>query len=330
MAKILVSGGAGYIGSHVVNLLGQAGHEAVVYDNLSSGFADSVLCGRLVEGDLLDLAALRKLFQEEKFAAVIHFAAKIVVSESVAEPIKYYRNNVAGTLNLLTAMQEAGVDKLIFSSTAAVYRSSEDGEPLTEDKELAPINPYGESKKMVEKILADLSCASDFRYVVLRYFNVAGASVSGLIGEKKPDATHLITMSVRAALGLRDKLAIYGTDYPTPDGTCIRDYIHVEDLAKAHVLALDYLLKGGRSETFNCGYGRGYSVKEVVEAVKRVTGVDFPVETAPRRAGDAPKLISDAGKIRKLLNWQPKYDDLDYIIKTAWQWEKKWQSKKLP
>jgi len=322
MKKVLVTGGAGYIGSHVVKLLGEKGYQVVVYDNLSTGYQESILSGVLEIGDLLDIQRLREVFSEHKPEAVIHFAANIVVPESVEKPIMYYRNNVGGTLNLLQTMHEHKVDKLIFSSTAAVY-----GTPaktvITEETPLEPINPYGQSKAMVEKILADFSATQDFRYIALRYFNVAGADKDGQIGEKKESATHLITMAMRTAAGLRDNLYIFGTDYPTPDGTCIRDYIHVDDLAEAHILSLEHLLQGCKSNIFNCGYSQGYSVKEVVETAKKVTGVDFPVELAPRRIGDPPALVADSSKIRKTLGWQPKYNNLEYIIKTAWEWEKK-------
>lgn len=324
MARVFVTGGAGYIGSHVVKLLGRKGHEILVYDDLSSGSREAVLCGELVVGDILDYGTLKRAMEEFKPDAVMHFAAKIVVPESVRKPLMYYENNTGGAINLLKAMRACGVSKFIFSSTAAVYGEPEKM-PIAEDYPLDPVNPYGRSKAAVESLLRDLSAAEDFKYVSLRYFNVAGADPEGQIGETKPDATHLITMCVRTACGKREKLYIYGTDYPTPDGTCIRDYIHVMDLAEAHILALDYLMAGGESEVFNCGYGRGYSVKEVVEQAKVVTGVDFPVEYAPRRPGDPPELVADSKKIREKLGWEPKYDDLGFIIKTAWEWEKKRQ-----
>ncbi|MFO7152117.1 MAG: UDP-glucose 4-epimerase GalE [Bacillota bacterium] len=324
MARVFVTGGAGYIGSHVVKLLGRKGHEILVYDDLSSGSREAVLCGELVVGDILDYGTLKRAMEEFKPDAVMHFAAKIVVPESVRKPLMYYENNTGGAINLLKAMRACGVSKFIFSSTAAVYGEPEKM-PIAEDYPLDPVNPYGRSKAAVESLLRDLSAAEDFKYVSLRYFNVAGADPEGQIGETKPDATHLITMCVRTACGKREKLYIYGTDYPTPDGTCIRDYIHVMDLAEAHILALDYLMAGGESEVFNCGYGRGYSVKEVVEQAKKVTGVDFPVEYAPRRPGDPPELVADSKKIREKLGWEPKYDDLGFIIKTAWEWEKKRQ-----
>ncbi|ADL07341.1 UDP-glucose 4-epimerase GalE [Thermosediminibacter oceani] len=322
MAKVFVTGGAGYIGSHVVKLLTKKGYEVMVFDNLSTGRRDAVLAGELVEGDILDHEALERAMDEFRPDAVMHFAAKIVVPESVQKPLLYYENNTCGALNLLKAMRRCGVNKLIFSSTAAVY-----GEParmpITEDFPLNPVNPYGRSKAAVETVLKDISAAEDFRYVSLRYFNVAGADPEGKIGEMKEDATHLITMCVRTACGKRDKLYVYGTDYPTHDGTCVRDYIHVMDLADAHILALEYLLSGGRSEVFNCGYGRGYSVREVVDEAKKVTGVNFQVEYTARRPGDPPELVADSRKIREKLGWKPLYDDLGFIIKTAWEWEKK-------
>ncbi|MCL0107952.1 UDP-glucose 4-epimerase GalE [Peptococcaceae bacterium] len=322
MTKILVTGGAGYIGSHVIKALGEKGYEVITYDNLSTGHRWAVLFGELEVGDILDSKKLKEVFEKHKPDAVMHFAAHIVVPESVKQPLKYYTNNVSGTINLLNVMQEFGVDKFIFSSTAAVYGIPEKI-PVSETAPLKPINPYGYGKMVVEQILKDLSRAKDFNYISLRYFNVAGADFEARIGEGKEDATHLITMCVRTALGIRDVLNIYGTDYPTHDGTGIRDYIHVDDLAEAHILALEYLLNGGTSEVFNCGYSRGFSVKEVVKAAKKVTGVDFPVEYTDRRPGDPPALVADASKIKEKLNWLPKYNDLEYIIKTAWEWEKK-------
>ncbi|AYO31433.1 UDP-glucose 4-epimerase GalE [Biomaibacter acetigenes] len=322
MTKIFVTGGAGYIGSHVVKLLGQKGYEVMVYDNLSTGNQDSVLYGKLMKGDILDFESIKTAMADFQPDAVMHFAAKIIVPESVAEPLKYYENNVYGAVNVIKAMKECKADKFIFSSTAAVYGEPKEM-PLSEDMPLSPVNPYGRSKAMVERVLEDFSKARDFRYVSLRYFNVAGADPEGRIGETKKDATHLITMCVRTACGKRDKMYVYGTDYPTPDGTCIRDYIHVMDLADAHVLALEYLLEGGKGDVFNCGYGQGYSVQQVVDAAKRVTGVGFPVEYAPRRPGDPPELVADSTKIKQKLGWKPKYNDLGFIIKTAWEWEKK-------
>lgn len=320
--KILVTGGAGYIGSHVVKALGEKGYDVVVYDNLSYGHEWAVLYGKLIKGDLSDTELLSVVFKSERFDAVMHFAAFVVVDESVREPIKYYRNNFVNTLNLIEACIKYNVKRFIFSSSAAVYGIPEKI-PVTEDAPLLPVNPYGSSKVMVEQVLKDITVSSDFRYVSLRYFNVAGADPLSRIGQYRADATHLITVSLRTALRKRDHLDIFGTDYDTPDGTCIRDYIHVDDLSDAHVLALEYLSSEGRSVIYNCGYGYGYSVREVVEKVKKVTGVDFPVRPVGRRIGDPPALIADSSRLRKELSWKPRYDDLEYIIRTAWEWEKK-------
>ena len=321
--RVLVTGGAGYIGSHVVKLLGERGYEILTYDNLSTGNRWAVLYGDLVVADLGDKVKLREVFDRFKPEAVIHFAALIVVPESVREPLKYYRNNVVNTINLLEVMEEFGVRNFLFSSSAAVYGNPEKV-PIPEDAPLNPINPYGETKATVERILRDLGgSGKDFRYVSLRYFNVAGADPEGKIGFAYPNPTHLIIRAVKTAVGEFDRLEIFGTDYPTKDGTCIRDYIHVTDLAEAHVIALEYLLSAGNSEVFNCGYGHGYSVREVVETTKRVTGVDFTVVESPRREGDPPALVADPSKIKKVLGWEPKYDDLEFIIKTAWEWERK-------
>jgi len=320
--KILVTGGAGYIGSHIVKALGEKGHDIVVYDNLSYGHEWAVLNGRLVKGDLDDQRLLNTIFEAEDFEAVIHLAAFVVVEESVREPVKYYKNNFVNTLNLIEACITHNVSKFIFSSSAAVYGIPEKV-PVTEDAPLQPINPYGSSKEMVEHVLDDVSKAHNLRYVSLRYFNVAGADPLSRIGQARKDATHLITASLRTALGIKNHLYLFGTDYPTPDGTCIRDYIHVDDLADVHILALESLASGGVSRVYNCGYEHGYSVKEVVEKAKNVTGIDFPVTPAGRRPGDPPSLIADTSRIKKELDWKPKYDDLEYIIKTAWEWEKK-------
>jgi len=318
--KVLVTGGAGYIGSHVLRQLREAGHDAVVFDNLSTGHRWAVLGAPLVEGDLADGDALDALFQAHAFDAVLHFAAHIVVPESVAEPLKYYANNTRNTLNLLERVQRAGVPRFVFSSTAAVYGMPEQS-TVDEDTPLAPINPYGASKMMSERMLTDFSAAGGPRHVILRYFNVAGADPQARIGQATPDATHLIKVACQTALGQRQKLQIFGTDYPTPDGTCIRDYIHVEDLARAHVDALDHLSDGGDSRILNCGYGRGYSVREVIEAVREVSGVDFAVEEAPRRAGDPPALVADNRRIRAVLGWEPRFADLRTIVADAWRWE---------
>lgn len=323
MKKILVTGGAGYIGSHVVKALGEKGYEVLTYDNLSTGNRWAVLHGDLVTADLSDGAALEETIKRFRPAAVMHFAASIVVPESVQEPLKYYRNNTVNTVLLLDVLQKFGIPPFIFSSTAAVYGVPETI-PVNEDAPLHPVNPYGASKAMTEQVLRDMSVAKDaFRYVSLRYFNVAGADGEGRLGQAYRQATHLITRALKTAKGEFQKLQIFGTDYPTADGTCIRDYLHVDDLANAHILALEYLLGGGRSEIFNCGYGHGYSVREVVGATKKVTGIDFGVEETGRREGDPPALIAQSSKIRERLGWSPQYDDLGYIIKTSWEWEKR-------
>lgn len=325
--RVLVTGGAGYIGSHVVKLLGERGEKVLVYDNLSTGHRWAVLYGDLVEADLEDERTLEDVFCSFCPEAVIHFAAKIVVPESVRDPLLYYENNVSNSIKLLKVALRHKVRAFVFSSSAAVY-GIPDAVPIKEEAPLKPINPYGWSKAMVEKVLEDFSLAYGLKYVSLRYFNVAGADLQGRIGQASKEPTHLITRALKAALGELEEMEIYGTDYPTRDGTCIRDYIHVEDLAWAHLLALLYLMDGGHSTVFNCGYGRGYSVKEVIEAVKRVTGVDFRVKEAPRRPGDPPELVADPQKIRDVLGWAPRYDDLHLIIRTAWDWEKKYVLRK--
>jgi len=319
--KILVTGGAGYIGSHVVKALGEKDYEVVVFDNLSTGNKDAVLFGKLVVGDLKDLKKLDDLMQAEKFDAVIHFAGSIIVPESVENPILYYQNNTVNSLNLIELCTKNKIGNFVFSSTAAVYGIPESA-ACNEESPKDPINPYGQSKLMTEHMLKDTSFAQDdFNYVALRYFNVSGADASKQIGQAFPGATHLIKVNCEAATGKREKTYIFGTDFDTPDGTGVRDYIHVSDLASAHVLALEYLFEKKTSNVFNCGYGHGYSVKEIVSAVKEVTGVDFKVEQAPRRAGDPATLIANSDKIKKELNWKPKYDDLNVIIRTAYEWE---------
>jgi len=321
--KILITGGAGYIGSHVVKVLGEQGYAILVYDNLSTGNRNAVLYGDFVLGDLSDTVLLRKTISDFKPHAVIHFAASIVVSESMHNPLKYFRNNTANALNLIEACIDGNVPNFLFSSTAAVYGIPDSGS-VDEASPLNPINPYGVSKMMVEQMLRNVACAhSTFNYIALRYFNVAGAEKDCRIGQAYKESTHLITRALKTAKGEFPRLQIFGTDYVTPDGTCIRDYIHVEDLAEAHVLALEYLSESGGSDVFNCGYGHGYSVREVVNAAKKVTGIDFPVEEVGRREGDPPVLISKNEKIISTLRWKPNYDDLSYIIKTAWDWEKK-------
>ena len=321
--RILVTGGAGYIGSHVVLALGEAGYEVLTFDNLSTGNPWAVLKGDLVVGDLADRDTFRSALRSFQPDAVMHFAASIEVGESLKFPIKYYLNNTVNLLNTIDVMSQEGVGKMIFSSTAAVY-----GVPanisVTESSPLAPINPYGASKMMSERMLADQSASdSDFRYISLRYFNVAGADPGGRLGQAYKNPTHLITRALKTAKGEYQKLQIFGTDFPTADGTGIRDYIHVTDLAGAHIKALEHLLDGGASETLNCGYGKGFSVMEVVDAVRKVTGADFTVEEIGRRAGDPPELVADSSLIREKLGWEPKFDDLEEIVRTAWEWEKK-------
>lgn len=324
--QLLVVGGAGYIGSHMVKHLMNAGHCVVVADNFATGFRDALMQAgspRLVELDISDERALQALFASFRFDAVLHFASFIQVGESVTEPEKYYANNFSATLTLLQAMLQAGVKRFIFSSTAAVY-----GEPvyvpIDEAHPKTPINPYGRSKWMVEQVLDDFDRAYGLKSVSLRYFNASGADRLGQLGERHEPETHLIPLILQAASGRREAITVFGRDYDTPDGTCIRDYIHVEDLVEAHALALDYLLQGGRSGAFNLGNGNGFSVQEVVNTAQRVTGREIRVIDAARRAGDPPRLVADASKAYSELGWQPRYADLDTIVAHAWAWEKKW------
>lgn len=333
---ILVTGGAGYIGSHVVKqLLEETEHDITIIDNLSTGhqtaldtleeIALSSKNGalRFYHTDLSNFTEVEKIFLTNRFDAVMHFAASIVVPESVENPLKYYMNNTVNTTNLVRLCNEYSVQKFIFSSTAAVYGEPSEV-PVKETTQTHPINPYGMSKLMSERILQDTAAAnSDFSFVILRYFNVAGSDIHNRIGQSFPNATHLIKVAVQTALGQREKISVFGTDYDTPDGTCIRDYIHVDDLASAHLRALEYLSDGNQSDIFNCGYGHGFSVLEVIDTIKHVSGVDFAVETAPRRAGDPGFLISDNTKIKKILRWNPQYAELDIICETAFNWEKK-------
>jgi UDP-glucose 4-epimerase len=321
MSKIMVTGGAGYIGSHVVKLLGKYGHDILVYDDLSNGNSWAVLYGDLIKGNIGDEELVDKVLKEFRPDIVLHFAAFIQVNESVKNPIKYYENNTANTLKLLKSMLKNNVNKFIFSSTAAVYGTPSEI-PVTENHPLTPINPYGQSKTFVELMLKDISYATDLRYISLRYFNVAGADPEGQLGQAYRESTHLITRALKTANGEYEKLQIFGTDYPTKDGTCIRDYIHVMDLAEAHILAMEYLIQNNESDVFNCGYGHGFTVREVVDMVKKVTGIDFLVQETYRREGDPPQLVADNTKIKAKLGWKPKYDDLEFIIKTAWEWEK--------
>jgi len=320
--QILVTGGAGYIGSHVVRQLGAAGESVITLDNLTTGFEAAVTAGELIIGDTGDAALLERLFSEHDIDTVMHFAAHTIVPESVADPLKYYRNNTASSRTLLEACQRHGVQNIVFSSTAAVYGIPPDGK-AAEDTPTNPINPYGTSKLMTEWMLRDLAAAGGPSYVALRYFNVAGCEPSGTIGQSTPKATLLVKVACEAAVGIRPHISVFGTDYPTPDGTGLRDYIHVDDLASAHLDALTYLRAGGDSTTLNCGYGHGYSVREVLNAVEQANGAPLKIIDEPRRAGDPPALIAVAERVRKVLGWTPKYDDLDIIVNTALAWEKK-------
>ncbi len=319
---ILVVGGAGYIGSHMVMDLLRADYPVVTLDNLSRGHRDLLPGGDFVEGDLGNPADLEKVFSQYPVQAVMHFAAHSQVGESVEQPLMYYRNNVANTITLLEAMQKAAVRHFIFSSTAAVY-----GEPvqvpITEDHPRAPTNPYGATKLAVERLLADVSHASGMTCSILRYFNAAGADASGNIGERHRPETHLIPLVLQVATGERDSIRIFGNDYPTPDGTCLRDYIHVSDLTSAHLLALEALLDGGGNSTYNLGNSTGYSVKQIIGAARTITGHPIPAITKARRAGDPAVLIADSGRIRTELGWQPGYEDIDAIIRTAWEWHQR-------
>jgi UDP-glucose 4-epimerase len=321
--KILVTGGCGYIGSHVTRQLSESGRTVVVYDNLSTGFRDALTHGEeLIVGDLSDRGALEAAFLKHRFTTVLHFAAAIIAPESVSLPLKYYGNNTRNTLGLLETCVKHNVQRLIFSSTAAVY-GFPDGGVASEESILAPINPYGTSKLMSEWMLRDVSAAHGLQYVALRYFNVAGADPQARMGQRTPEATHLIKVACQAALGLRESIGIYGTDYPTPDGTGIRDYIHIEDLASAHLSALGYLEKGGSPTAMNVGYGRGSSVREVLDVVREVSGVDFKSVEAERRPGDPASLIAQADKIGRLTGWLPRHADLKTIVADAWRWESK-------
>jgi UDP-glucose 4-epimerase len=322
MSTILVTGGAGYIGSHVARQLGERGERLVTLDNLSTGYRRAVLHGEFVEGDTGDAGLVAKTLKAHAVDAVMHFAAHIQVPESVANPLKYYRNNTANTRTLLECCIAAGVKHFVFSSTAAVYGMPPGG-VADETTPTVPINPYGWSKLMSEQMLHDVAAVTPLSYVALRYFNVAGADPGGRIGQSTPEATHLIKVACEHVVGKRSDIAIFGTDYETPDGTCVRDYIHVEDLAAAHLQALDYLRSGGASTTLNCGYGQGFSVRDVLDAVARVSGVRLSVTEAGRRAGDPPQLVAAADRIRKTLRWMPRHQDLPGIVATALAWEKK-------
>lgn len=321
-AHILVVGGAGYIGSHMAKMLVQIGYEVLVLDNISTGFRDAVRYGCLIEGDLADQTLLEDLFRTHSIDAVIHFAALSQVGESVREPARYYRNNVANTQNLLDAMLRHGVKRFIFSSTAALFGEPE-YTPIDERHPQRPINPYGRSKRIVEEMLADYNQAHRLRYVSLRYFNAAGSDPDGELGERHDPESHLIPLVLQAASGRRGKIAIYGNDYQTPDGTCIRDYIHVWDLCSAHLLALEQLLADGGNATYNLGNGKGFSVQEVVDTARRVTGKAIQMEMQERRAGDPAVLVADSQKARRELGWQSHFADLETIIGHAWMWERR-------
>ena len=320
--KVLVTGGAGYIGSHVVRQLGTAGQSTITLDNLSTGFEAAVTSGEFVRGDTGDAKLLERLFSENEIDTVMHFAAHTIVPESVSDPLKYYGNNTANSRTLLDVSHRFGVKHVVFSSTAAVYGIPKDG-AASETSATQPINPYGTSKLMTEWMLRDLAVAGGPSYVVLRYFNVAGCEPSGTIGQSTPKATLLVKVACEAAVGKRPHVSVFGTDYPTPDGTGLRDYIHVDDLAHAHVDALNYLRAGGDSTTLNCGYGHGYSVREVLHAVENAHGAKLNIVDEPRRAGDPPTLIAVADRVREVLGWTPKHDDLNTIVQTALNWEKK-------
>ncbi|MGN6157992.1 MAG: UDP-glucose 4-epimerase GalE [Devosia sp.] len=319
---VLVTGGAGYIGSHMALRLGDAGEPTVVLDNLSTGFDWAVdHRATFVQGDAADMEFVGRLIRQHGITEIIHFAGSIIVPESVTDPLKYYRNNTSTSRNLLEAAVEGGVERFIFSSTAAVYGMTGLA-PVEETTPLQPLSPYGRSKLMTEWMLADVAAAHPIKYGVLRYFNVAGADPQGRSGQSTPFATHLIKVAAQTALGQRQKMDIFGTDYPTPDGTCVRDYIHVTDLIEAHKLLLDHLRAGGASTTLNCAYGQGYSVRQVIDTVKAVSGVDFRVDEGPRRAGDPASITATGQKVRAELGWAPQHDDLTEIVQTALDWER--------
>lgn len=320
--RVLVVGGAGYIGSHMVKMLLASGHQVVTFDNLSSGHRDAVLGGGFIEGDLADFDCLNKVFSEHKPDAVMHFASYIQVGESVKKPDIYFRNNVTNTLNLLDTMLKFNVKKFIFSSTAAVFGEPE-YVPIDEAHPNRPLNPYGRSKLMIEQVLADYAKAFDFRSVCLRYFNAAGADPEGQLGERHDPETHLIPLILQAASGRRESIQVFGRDYDTPDGTCIRDYIHIVDLCSAHLAALQYLVRGGESDRFNLGNGSGFSVQEVLNAVQNVSGKAVKVIDGPRREGDPARLVADSKRAKQVLDWKPVFTDLETIVAHAWQWELK-------
>lgn len=319
---ILIAGGAGYIGSHVNKMLNERGHETLVFDNLVYGHKEFVKWGKFIQGDLADREQLRQCFSGNRISSVMHFSAFAYVGESVVNPARYYRNNVSNTLNLLDVMNEFGVRTFIFSSTCATYGIPKTV-PITEDHPQQPINPYGRSKLMIEQILEDYDRAYGIKSVILRYFNAAGADPDGEIGERHNPETHLIPLTIYAALGLNEDIKIFGVDYPTRDGTCLRDYIHVSDLGDAHIKALELVETSGKSESFNLGNGNGFTVKEVIDTVREVSGRNFKVTEVDRREGDPPTLISDSSKAIEVLHWRPHFAELPLIIETAWKWHRK-------
>lgn len=324
--KILVTGGAGYIGSETARALLSRGYEVVIYDNLSTGFREAVPAGaKFVFGDVRDESLVGRVIKDLGIEAVMHFAAKIVVPESFERPLEYYDTNLQGGLRTLAAARAHGVKHFVFSSTAAVYGETGD-EPVHEFSPLNPINPYGASKLMMERVLADVSSSGGPRYVALRYFNVAGAAEDGSNGQRREMATHLAHVVARAAVGALPEVTVFGEDYPTPDGTCIRDYIHVVDLAEAHVKALEYLVGGGESVALNCGYGRGVSVKEVLAEFQRLLGRELSVKKGPRRIGDPARIVASVGKIQEVLGWRPRLDDLSTICRSALEWERRFKA----
>lgn len=317
--ELLVCGGAGYIGSHVARQAALAGHHVTVLDNLATGHREAVRWGELLEVDIRDVDALRRVFVHRRFDAVLHFCARSLVGESMAQPYLYYDNNVAGTLCLLQAMREAGLERLVFSSTAAVYGHPR-AERIDETHPCNPINPYGASKRMVERMLADAAIAYGLRSVALRYFNAAGASEDGDIGEAHTPETHLIPNVLRAALGAGPALKVFGDDYPTADGTCVRDYVHVDDLARAHLQALDFMDAQAGAHAFNLGHGEGFSVRSVLDVARAVTGRTIDFEIAPRRPGDPAVLVAASDQARQVLHWKPRCSDLGQIVESAWRW----------
>ncbi len=321
--NVLVTGGAGYIGCHVVkDLLNSNAHNVIVFDNLSSGYADLVQSAKLIVGDIRNSDLLYNVLIQEKITAVMHLAAKTSVPESIENPELYYDNNTMGTLSLLSACKKAQIPHFIFSSTAAVYGLPKESSVL-ENSPTEPINPYGHSKLMSEHMIQDFANAYGMKFIILRYFNVAGADPEGKLGQRSKKAEHLIKVALETACGKRTSLPIFGTDYPTPDGTCVRDFIHVSDIANAHIEALNYLQNKGQATILNCGYGQGYSVKDVVKTVEKIVGRSLKTENAPRREGDSPSVIASNEKIKEILKWQPQFNDLEFIVKTAYDWERK-------